>query len=128
MEGIPFALWSWVVPLPFRPTLRFTGTSSHDYDGHAMPEANVLYSVTAVVVLGLIVWVVVVLRTAKEPWVRAPGDAASGGGTVEDELVRSAAAASRPGPALDADSTARATPVAIASEGRARHSKPPEGS
>ena len=35
-----------------------------------MPEANVLYSVTAAVVLGLITWVAVVLKTAKEPWAR----------------------------------------------------------
>ena len=37
----------------------------------AMPEATVLYSVTAVVVAGLVVWVAVVLKTAKEPWIRA---------------------------------------------------------
>jgi hypothetical protein len=37
-----------------------------------MPEANVLYSVTAAVVLGLVAWVAVVLKTAKEPWARAP--------------------------------------------------------
>jgi cytoskeletal protein RodZ len=37
-----------------------------------MPEANVLYSVTAVVVLGLVAWVAVVLKTAKEPWARPP--------------------------------------------------------
>ena len=37
-----------------------------------MPEANVLYSVTAAVVVGLVVWVAVVLKTAKEPWAR-PG-------------------------------------------------------
>jgi hypothetical protein len=35
-----------------------------------MPEANVLYSVTAVVVAGLATWVAVVLKTAKEPWAR----------------------------------------------------------
>ena len=35
-----------------------------------MPEANVLYSVTAAVVLGLVTWVAVVLKTAKEPWAR----------------------------------------------------------
>jgi len=35
-----------------------------------MPEANVLYSVTAVVVFGLVAWVSVVLKTAKEPWAR----------------------------------------------------------
>ena len=41
-----------------------------------MPEANVLYSVTAAVVLGLVAWVAVVLKTAKEPWARAPVAAA----------------------------------------------------
>ncbi len=35
-----------------------------------MPEATVLYTVTAVVVLGLFVWVAVVLKTAREPWAR----------------------------------------------------------
>jgi hypothetical protein len=37
-----------------------------------MPEANVLYIVTAVVVAGLIAWVSYVLKTAKEPWAREP--------------------------------------------------------
>src|SRR5262249_37608975 len=37
-----------------------------------MPEANVLYAVTAVVVAGLLAWVAVVMRSAKEPWARAP--------------------------------------------------------
>ncbi len=35
-----------------------------------MPEANVLYAVTLAVVLGLVTWVLVVLRTAKQPWTR----------------------------------------------------------
>jgi hypothetical protein len=35
-----------------------------------MPEANALYFVTAAVVLGLVAWVAVVLKTAKEPWAR----------------------------------------------------------
>lgn len=35
-----------------------------------MPEANVLYSVTAAVVVGLVVWVAFVLKTAKQPWAR----------------------------------------------------------
>lgn len=38
-----------------------------------MPEANVLYAVTAAVVFGLIAWVFIVLRTAKEPWARSTG-------------------------------------------------------
>jgi hypothetical protein len=36
----------------------------------AMPEATVLYSVTAVVVVALVVWVAVILKMAKEPWAR----------------------------------------------------------
>lgn len=36
-----------------------------------MPEANVLYGVTAVVVVGLVAWVAFVLKTAREPWARA---------------------------------------------------------
>ncbi len=35
-----------------------------------MPETNVLYSVTAAVILGLIAWVATVLKQAKEPWAR----------------------------------------------------------
>lgn len=35
-----------------------------------MPEPNVLYSVTAAVVFGLVAWVAVVLKNAKEPWTR----------------------------------------------------------
>ncbi len=63
----------------------------------AMPEATVLYTVTAVVVVGLVVWVALVLKTATAPWSRAvlprlePGDEAG----------------------VDADTTAKATPVAL---------------
>ncbi|AKV02923.1 hypothetical protein AKJ09_09586 [Labilithrix luteola] len=35
-----------------------------------MPEANALIGVTAAVVVGLVIWVAIVLRTAKEPWAR----------------------------------------------------------
>jgi hypothetical protein len=35
-----------------------------------MPEPNVLYGVTLMVVLGLLAWVAYVLKTAKEPWAR----------------------------------------------------------
>jgi hypothetical protein len=41
-----------------------------------MPEANVLYSVTAAVVVGLVAWVAVVLKSAKEPWARVVPKAA----------------------------------------------------
>lgn len=44
-----------------------------------MPEAKVLYAVTAAVVSGLVVWVLVVLKTAKEPWTRARAATASAG-------------------------------------------------
>ena len=94
-----------------------------------MPEATVLYTVTAVVVLGLIVWVAAVLRTAREPWarprVRRPEDGdglsvvrtssdpgAEGTGTEVDPAEHAST--------LDADSTAKATPVALASDGSAR--------
>ncbi len=41
-----------------------------------MPEANALYTVVAVVVAGLAVWVAATLKTAKEPWTRpAPSTA-----------------------------------------------------
>lgn len=88
----------------------------------AMLEANILYSVTAVVVAGLVVWVAMVLKTAKEPWARAePLPAVVEGASAEtskevDELAASAAAS---GPAIDADTTAKATPMAL-SEGRAK--------
>jgi hypothetical protein len=55
-----------------------------------MPEATVLYAVVAVVVSGLVVWVVAVLLKAKEPWGRAA-----------------------PGEPTDPDTTAKATPVAL---------------
>jgi hypothetical protein len=36
-----------------------------------MPEANVLYAVTGTVIVGLVFFVLAVLKTAKEPWGRA---------------------------------------------------------
>ena len=41
-----------------------------------MPEANVLYTVTAVVVAGLVVWVLASLKMAKQPWPRPEAAAA----------------------------------------------------
>jgi hypothetical protein len=41
-----------------------------------MPEANVLYTVTSVVVAGLLVWVVASLKMAKQPWPRPEAAAA----------------------------------------------------
>lgn len=90
-----------------------------------MPEATVLYSVTAVVIAGLVLWVAFVLKTAKEPWARQapsghPLQQESARATDSDEAVEVLASVKRPGAArIDADSTARATPVAL-SEGRAR--------
>lgn len=41
-----------------------------------MPEANILYTVTAVVVAALVVWVLAALKMAKEPWARPAAAAA----------------------------------------------------
>lgn len=60
-----------------------------------MPEAKVLYAVTAAVVSGLVVWVLVVLKTAKEPWLRAHAPGAEAGGSED---------ASPPEPALATES------------------------
>lgn len=96
-----------------------------------MPEATVLYTVTAVVVLGLIVWVAAVLKTARKPWarpaaLRLPEAESLAPATSEDEPEGGAKAAeaeveaSEDGARVDADSTAKATPVALASEAKAR--------
>jgi len=67
-----------------------------------MPEANVLYSVTAAVVLGLVTWVAVVLKTAKEPWARDLPPAAN----VDDDAPQKVIFAE--GPAEDVTSSAAA--------------------
>src|SRR5262249_12228101 len=92
--------------------------------GYAMPEANVLYIVTTVVVLGLALWVAFVLRTAKEPWSRpAPvmADVSQGLASAEKAPTRIAS---------DPDSTAPETPLAL-SEGRPKVAddvtEPPDG-
>lgn len=51
----------------------------------AMPEANVLYVVTAVVVAALVLWVAAVLRTAREPWARKAGAAQASPAAAEAE-------------------------------------------
>ncbi len=100
-----------------------------------MPEATLLYSITAAVIAGLVVWVIAVLKAAKEPWARAPlavaGAPALEAGGVERASVEEEPAAvpvekiavekiEPKDPAkLDADDTARATPVAL-SEGRTK--------
>jgi hypothetical protein len=83
-----------------------------------MPEANVLYSVTAAVAVGLVIWVLVVLKTAKEPWARTLPLAAAPGDAADSAVAAEALGVETPSPQvlLDADSTARATPVAIANE------------
>jgi hypothetical protein len=48
-----------------------------------MPEANVLYTVTAVVVAGLVVWVLAALKMAKEPWARPEAAAAAAAAALE---------------------------------------------
>ncbi|MBX3185457.1 MAG: hypothetical protein KF819_00525 [Labilithrix sp.] len=74
-----------------------------------MPEANVLYAVTAVVVLGLVAWVLVVLKTAKEPWARAVPQAAarSDDAPLEKEALP-------PSSSGEADATSEATAVVVA--------------
>lgn len=83
---------------------------------HAMPEATALYSVTAVVVLGLIIWVALVLRTARESWARPPVPRSAEPAAEEEP----AALATKAPTTIDADATAKATPVALASEAKAR--------
>jgi hypothetical protein len=68
-----------------------------------MPEANILYAVTAVVVAGLAGWVVAVLRTAKEPWKRAVPVAAAPAEATEDVDDGK----------VNPDATAEATPVVV---------------
>jgi hypothetical protein len=70
----------------------------------AMPEATVLYSVTAAVVAGLVLWVGTVLATSKVAWARpAPPPVP----VPEAPLVTDAPApAPPPEPALPAESPA----------------------
>jgi hypothetical protein len=48
-----------------------------------MPEANILYTVTAVVVAALVVWVFAALKMAKQPWARPEAAAAIAAAKVE---------------------------------------------
>jgi hypothetical protein len=77
-----------------------------------MPEANVLYSVTAAVVVGLVAWVAVVLKSAKEPWAREAPKGARG----EDVAVEKADADAD----AKADAEAEADAEADANEIRGR--------
>jgi len=102
-----------------------------------MPEATVLYTVTAVVVLGLVVWVAVVLKTAREPWARPHLERQSGIESVppakgeerpsSDVRDPEAEAAARDSAKVGADSTAKATPAALASESKPRDGAKDEG-
>ena len=63
----------------------------------AMPEAQLLYSVTGVVIVGLVAWVGWALTTAKEPWA-VPRPAG-----VDDDAPPPSAEAKAPKVAEDAD-------------------------
>lgn len=93
-----------------------------------MPEATVLYSVTAVVIAALVLWVAAVLKTAKEPWAREPRpkplaqqtEPSSTGAPARDEAEEAAASlGKRDGTSIDADETAKATPMALSEKRRA---------
>ncbi len=75
-----------------------------------MPEANVLYSVTAAVVLGLVTWVAVVLKTAKEPWARDLPKPAPRADDVPLETPAENEMTSEGGPAADADAASTKSP------------------
>ena len=75
-----------------------------------MPEATTLYSVTGVVLVGLVAWVAMVLKQAKEPWARPAAEEPAQELDAPEEKKDDAAK-------LDPDDTSRATPVAL-SEGR----------
>ena len=73
-----------------------------------MLEANVLYSVTAAVVLGLVTWVAVVLKTAKEPWARELPQAAR----VDDDVpLEAPVSASAPSPETEMTSEGAPAPA-----------------
>jgi hypothetical protein len=82
-----------------------------------MPEATLLYSVAAVVITGLTVWVGWALVTFKEPWARGPLADAPVPAPVAEAPEEPLDAPVRPH--SDPDSTSRATPMAL-SEGKAR--------
>jgi len=81
-----------------------------------MPEANVLYSVTAAVVLGLVTWVAVVLKTAKEPWARELPQAAKLDDDVPIEKVEKVIVAE---PAAENAMTSEGAPASEKAEAKA---------
>lgn len=99
-----------------------------------MPEATVLYSVTAVVIAALVLWVAAVLKTAKEPWAREPPpkppaqqtEPSSTAPAARDETQKAAATlGKRDSTSIDADETAKATPMALSDK---RHAAAAEAS
>jgi hypothetical protein len=89
-----------------------------------MPEATTLYSVTGVVLVGLIAWVAMVLKQAKEPWARPAAEEPAQELDSPEEKKDEPAEKSSDDAKLDADDTARATPVAL-SEGRQKAADEP---
>jgi len=81
-----------------------------------MPEANVLYSVTAAVVLGLVTWVAVVLKTAKEPWARELPQAAKVDDDVPIEKVETVIVAE---PSAENEMTSEGAPVSEKADAKA---------
>lgn len=87
-----------------------------------MPEATVLFSVTGVVIVGLIAWVAFVLTTNKQPWARTlppapPVEPTAGETPMKSEgesprLAEDEAALSEAPAPFNADSTSKATPLA----------------
>ena len=85
-----------------------------------MPEANVLYSVTAAVVLGLVTWVAVVLKTAKEPWARELPQAEKVDDDVPIEKVEKVIVAE---PAAENAMTSEGAPASEKAEAKADDAK-----
>ena len=88
-----------------------------------MPEANVLYTVTAVVVAGLVVWVLAALKLAKQPWARPEAAAALGAARAAErtadvpvEGAADSAADSAVGEPSAIETTGKATRVKKAGE------------
>lgn len=94
-----------------------------------MPEATTLYVMSSIAVVGLAAWVAYVLATVKTPWARGPlavtGDVPAAPLAAEGDAMKTGAhlPLAEVDPSVDADDTARATPVAL-SEGKARVSRP----
>lgn len=84
-----------------------------------MPDQTILYSVTAVVIAGLVAWVGVALKTAKEPWAR-PVPQPKSSVEVEEKAEAEAEQEKSAEPAEEKkaeisspDATVEATPVVV---------------